>query len=121
VGYKFQERNHLKSVVDNYIDQNSLGESLKSTEGVRIISSLRRNRPALPSLEIDQRYFEKVATTNTDGYVKSEMRVYSLSKVPLDEFLAAKNEIKNKASKDPELKAMLNDVRTRQLAGEDEK
>ncbi|MBK7962462.1 MAG: hypothetical protein IPK04_15500 [Bdellovibrionales bacterium] len=46
----------FRSIVDQFLDQNQVGEELRGTTGQRIISSTRSSRPTITDLQIVKRY-----------------------------------------------------------------
>jgi hypothetical protein len=99
----------LRALVDQFIDQNQVGEDLSHSTGQRIISSTRSLRPAMPSLHIANRYWE-VIDTGTLG-----LRAYSLAEIPTAELDKAKQSYFTRLANDTDVQKILKDVGQKQL------
>ena len=82
----------MRSLVDQYLDQNQVGEELRSSGsvGTRIISATRGYRPPMPSLEVVNRYYETVIVTLPNGSYRYETRAYSRVSLEVGDFEKAK-------------------------------
>lgn len=106
----------FRSFVDEFLDQNQVGEELKGSTGQRVISSTRGYRPPLPDFRIVKRYWEVVETKDSSGAIRSVLRAYSLAAVPKSEFENAKQRYLSKLSRDMQVKKVLDDVGAAQRA-----
>jgi hypothetical protein len=108
----------FRIMANSFMDLNQVGEDLRDTVGSRAISVLRKDRAKMPGFEIIERYYERVSITNSNGLSKEELRVYSLGKVAISEYMNAQNNMNKTLNTSSELKTTLADMKSRQLAGE---
>lgn len=104
----------FRSIVDQFLDQNQVGEELRGSTGQRIISSTRSSRPTITDLQIVKRYWELVETKSTTGVTRSNLRVYSLAEVPTSELERARQKYLSRLSTDLNVKKVLDEVGARQ-------
>ena len=104
----------MRSLVDAFLDQNQVGETLRDdTTSQRIISATRGYRPPMPGLQVVKRYWETVVITV--GYEsKTELRCYSLAEIPASEFSSAKSQYLSRLAGNQEIKNILKDVGEKQ-------
>ena len=100
----------FRSIVDQFLDQNQVGEELKGSTGQRIISSTRSSRPAITDLQIVKRYWELVEPKPINGPVRSSLRVYSLAEVSTAELERAKQRYLSSLSSNLNVKKVLDEV-----------
>ena len=100
----------MQSLVNQFMDQNQVGEDLQNTTGQRIISSLRSERIPMPSLQITSRYWERVQIPEGEGGSRTELRVYSLAEVSESDFIKAREIAFRKLQGKPEIKSILDEV-----------
>lgn len=103
-----------RALVDDFFDQNQVGEDLRASTGKRLISSLRKNRVPMPGLTVTSRYWERVAIPQGPAPDKIELRVFSLAEIPTTEFEGAKKAAVAKLNADPEIKQDLEKVAAQQ-------
>lgn len=104
----------MKSLVDAFLDQNQVGETLRDdTTAQRVISATRGYRPPMPGLQIVSRYWETVVIT-VGGVSKTELRCYSLAEIPSSEFQSAKSQYLARLAGNQEVKQILRDVGEKQ-------
>lgn len=104
----------MQSLVNQFLDQNQVGEELQGTTGQRIISSLRSERIPMPSLQISSRYWERVKIPSSESAMRTELRVFSLAEVTEADFLKAKEIAFRKIQDKPETKTILDEVGKKQ-------
>ena len=104
----------FRSIVDQFFDQNQVGEVLRGSTGQRIISSTRSFRPAITDLQIVKRYWELVESKSINGPVRSSLRVYSLAEVSIIELEKAKQRYLSNLSSNLNVKKVLDEVGARQ-------
>ncbi len=106
----------MRSLVDQFLDQNQVGEELRSSANVgqRVISATRGWRPPMPSLEIVNRYYETVIVTLPDQSFKYETRVFSRASVDVADYEKAKRAYFDRLNGVPEVKKILDDVGAKQ-------
>lgn len=106
----------MKALVDEFLDQNQVGEGLMSTTGQRIISSTRGFRPPMPGLQVSKRYWETVEI-KTDQFspARTVLRAYSLVEINLGELEKAKQAYFMRLRGDNEVKAILKEVGNKQI------
>lgn len=106
----------MRAIVDNFMEQNQVGEDLTSSTGQRIISATRGMRPQMPSLHIAKRYWEVIEnrSSGSSNYVKSRLRVYSLAEIPIADLEKAKQSFLSNLSNNTEVKKILRDVGAKQ-------
>ena len=106
----------MRSLVDQYLDQNQVGEDIRSsgTVGTRIISASRGYRPPMPSLEVVNRYYETVIITLPNGSFHQETRAYSRVSVDMNDYEKAKRTYFNRLNKTSEVQNVLKEVGAQQ-------
>lgn len=104
-----------RAFVDQFLDQNQVGEELRSDSvvGRRIISATRGFRVPMPSLTIVKRYWETVAT-GPGPQATSSVRVYSLAEISIADFEKAKKDSLDRLANNTEMKKILRDVGQKQ-------
>jgi hypothetical protein len=107
----------MLGLVDAFLEQNQVGEELRSSESVsqRIISATKKYVPPMPSLEVSNRYYEKVAITAPNASTVYETRAFSRAVVSVDDYERAKREYLARLKGDSEVKKILQDVGQKQL------
>lgn len=104
----------MRSMVDSFLDQNQVGETLRDdSSAMRIISATRGFRPAMPGLHIVKRYYESVAIVIGEE-IKTELRCYSLAEIPNREFADAKSKYLARLSHNSEVNQILREVGEKQ-------
>jgi len=106
----------MRSLVDQYLDQNQVGEDIRSsgTVGTRIISAARGYRPPMPSLEVINRYYETVIVTLPNGSYRYETRAYSRVSVEVGDYEKAKRIYFNRLNGTSEVQNVLKEVGAQQ-------
>lgn len=106
----------MKALVDQFLDQNQVGEDLSNSTGQRIISTTRSFRPPMPGLHITKRYWEVIETLQdgSSGRGRTILRVYSLAEIPVVELERAKQAYFSKLANNGEIKKILNEVGAKQ-------
>ncbi len=106
----------FRSLVKEFIDQSKIGESITNDESIseRIIVSTRKMRPAMPSLQVINRYYEVVEVHSSTG-VEKLLRVYSLSEVSESDYAKASRDYVSKLNGSSEMKQILDEVAKTQL------
>ena len=100
----------FRSIVDQFMDQNQVGEELRGSTGQRIISSTRSSRPAITDLQIVKRYWELVESKSFNGTLRTSLRVYSLAEVSKAELERAKQMYLSCLSTNLNVKKVLDEV-----------
>lgn len=102
----------MRSLVDQYLDQNQVGEDIRSSGsvGTRIISAARGYRPPMPSLEVVNRYYETVIITLPNGSYRYETRAYSRVSVDMGDYEKAKRIYFNRLNGTSEVQNVLKEV-----------
>lgn len=106
----------MRSLVDQFLDQNQVGEDIRSSSsvGTRIISAARGYRPPMPSLEIINRYYETAIITLPNGSYRYETRAYSRVSVDIGDFEKAKRIYFNRLNGTSEVQDILKEVGSQQ-------
>ena len=106
----------MRSLVDQYLDQNQVGEDIRSsgTVGTRIISAARGYRPPMPSLEVVNRYYETVIITLPNGSFRQETRAYSRVSVDMSDYEKAKRTYFDRLNGTSEVQSVLKEVGAQQ-------
>jgi hypothetical protein len=98
----------MRSVVDQFLDQNQVGESLRrdGAVGQRILSAARSFRMPMPGLQIVKRYWE---TVQVDEFTTAT-RAYALAEVSVAEYEKAKRDYFARLRGDSEVAKILREV-----------
>lgn len=106
----------MRTLVDQYLDQNQVGEELRSSEsvGTRVISATRGYRPPMPSLEVVNRYYETAVTTLPNGGYRYETRAFSRASVDVADYEKAKKLYFSRLKGTSEVQDILKDVGAKQ-------
>ena len=100
----------LESISDDFLQQSGVAEDMRESSAKLIISSLRRNPPTIPGLQVTGNYYERVEIQASDGTIKSELRAYSLAECPVAEYNQAKHEALERLKGDPKIKRELDSI-----------
>jgi hypothetical protein len=104
----------MQSLVNQFMDQNQVGEDLQNSTGQRIISSLRSERIPMPSLQITNRYWERVRVPAGEHVSRTELRVFSLAEVTETDFERAREIAFKKIQGKSEIRNLLDEVGKKQ-------
>ena len=104
----------MRSLVQEFLDQNQLAEDLNSTTGQRILSAARGYRVPMPSLKISKRYWEIVEYISFDNSSEIRLRVYSMAEINTSELKKAENDFLDRINGNSEIKQILKDVGEKQ-------
>lgn len=98
----------MRSLVDQFLDQNQVGESLRrdGAVGQRILSAARSFRMPMPGLQIVKRYWE---TVQVDEFTTAT-RAYALAEVSVAEYEKAKRDYFARLRGDSEVAKILREV-----------
>lgn len=109
----------FKSLVKEFIDQSKVGESIINDESIseRIIVSTRKMRPAMPTLQIINRYYEVVETKSSTG-IEKVLRVYALAEVSENDYNKAAKDYLAKLNGSSDMKDLIDSISKDQLAKE---
>jgi|GEM_PF-1260806 len=106
----------MKSIVQEFLDQNQVGEDLMQSTGQRIISATRGSRIPLPGMYISKRYWESIETLSSknESGVNSRLRAYSLGEVSVTEYQRAKQKYLERLEGNTEVQNILKEVGAKQ-------
>lgn len=105
----------LETISDEFMQQSGVAEDQRESASKLIISTLRKNPPNIPGLQVTSNYYERVEIKSGDDQVpKMELRAFSLAECPTSEYNQAKHEALQRLKGDPKIKKELEDVMTRQ-------
>lgn len=99
----------LQTIADEFLQQNGVSEDMEDSSAKLVISTLRKNPPALPGLVVVGNYYERVAIQGTDGE-REELRAFALAECPLSEYNRAKKDAIARLTKDSRIKEELNQI-----------
>jgi hypothetical protein len=107
----------MRSLVDNFLQQNQVGEELRADGvfGRRIISATSGYRPAIPSLQITQRYYEVVVVKSGISEDETRLRVWSLAEASRHDFDRARASYLRRLNGEPEVKKILDNIGAKQI------
>jgi len=107
----------MRSLVDNFLQQNQVGEELRADAvfGRRIISATSGYRPAIPSLQITQRYYEVVVVKSGIGEDETRLRVWSLAEASRHDFDRARASYLRRLNGEPAVKKILDNIGAKQI------
>jgi hypothetical protein len=107
----------MRSLVDAFLQQNQVGEDLRADGvfGRRIISATSGYRPAIPSLQVTQRYYEVVVVKSGIGEDETRLRVWSLAEASRHDFDRARASYLRRLNGEPEVKKILDNIGARQI------
>ncbi|CAM6005476.1 unnamed protein product [Sphagnum balticum] len=100
----------LESISDDFLQQSGVAEDMRESSAKLIISTLRKNPPTIPGLQVTGNYYERVEIQGTDGTIKSELRAFSLAECPVGEYNQAKHEALERLKGDPKIQKELDSI-----------
>lgn len=104
----------LQSISDDFLQQSGVAEDSRGSSSELTISTLRRNPPAIPGLQVVGSYYERVEIQSFDGSQRTEIRAYSLAECPVGEYNHAKSEALARLNGDPKIKLRLDKLMAEQ-------
>ncbi len=107
----------MRSLADAFLQQNQVGEELRADGvfGRRIISATSGYRPAIPSLQVTQRYYEVVVVKSGIGEDETRLRVWSLAEASRHDFDRARASYLRRLNGEPEVKKILDNIGAKQI------
>ncbi len=101
----------MESLSDEFLQQSGVADDLHDSASKMIISTLRKNPPNIPGLQVTSNYYERVEIPNgNDDTVRSELRVFSLAQCSIGEYNTAKRQALLQLKKDSKLKKELDEI-----------
>jgi hypothetical protein len=104
----------LASITNDFLDQVGVEEDLHDASSKMILSTLRKDPPQIPGLQVVGNFYERVEIPNSDGTKRTEIRAYSLAECPTSEYLEAKKAAIARLKGDSQVKHELNDLMSKQ-------
>lgn len=100
----------LESMSDDFLEQSGVAEDMRESSAKLLISTLRKNPPTIPGLQVVGNYYERVEIQGSDGTIHSELRAYSLAECSVAEYNQAKHEALERLKGDPKIKKELDSI-----------
>lgn len=104
----------LQTISDDFLQQSGVAEDMRESSAKLVISTLRKNPPTIPGLQVVGSYYERVEIHTTDGTPRTEIRAYSLAECPVGEYNKAKSEALARLKGDPKIKQELDNIMAEQ-------
>lgn len=104
----------LQTISDDFLQQSGVAEDMHDSSAKLIISTLRKNPPTIPGLQVVGSYYERVEIQSADGVPRTEIRAYSLAECPVGEYNQAKSEALARLKGDPKIKKELDNIMAQQ-------
>jgi hypothetical protein len=104
----------LQSISDDFLQQSGVAEDMHDSSAKLVISTLRKNPPTIPGLQVTGNYYERVEIQGSDGSVHSEIRAYSLAECPIGEYNQAKHEALSRLKGNSKLTQELDNIMAEQ-------
>jgi hypothetical protein len=104
----------LQAMSDDFLQQSGIAEDMRESSAKLVISTLRKNPPTIPGLQVTGSYYERVEIQGSDGVPRTEIRGYSLAECSVSEYNQAKHDALERLKGDPKIKQELDSIMAQQ-------